>query len=61
MWAHLQRNIELFAQKIVTKLSQKYRFGIRGQKGTGARIRNTAGESTVLTLAVLVFLAGERL
>ncbi len=56
-WATFQRIIELFAQKIVTKLS-KYGFGIRdsgsrGQKGTGSRIRNTAikiflGEFTAL-------------
>jgi hypothetical protein len=57
IWANFQRTIELFTQKIVTKLStQKYGFGIRdpekpipdpgsrGQKGTGSRIRisNTA-------------------
>ncbi len=49
IWANFQRIIELFTQKIVTKLS-KYGFGIRdpektysgsrirGQKGTGSRI-----------------------
>jgi hypothetical protein len=54
IWACFQRNIELFTQKYVTKLS-KDGFGIRdprknssgsrsrGQKGTGSRIpiRNT--------------------
>jgi hypothetical protein len=29
MWANFQRIIELFTQKIVTKLSKKYGFGIR--------------------------------
>jgi hypothetical protein len=55
MWAKFQRIIELFTQKVVTKLS-KYEFGIRDprsgirnkpipdpgsrvQKGTGSRIR----------------------
>jgi hypothetical protein len=53
IWANLQRIIELFTQKIVTKLSKMWvwdpRSGIRkkpipdpgsrGQKGTGSRIR----------------------
>jgi len=49
----ISKNIELFTQKIVTKLSkiwygirvpEKTYFGTRGQKGTGSRIqiRNTA-------------------
>jgi hypothetical protein len=62
IWANFQRVIELFAQKIVTKLSKIWawdpRSGIRkkpipdpgskGQKGTGSRIRirNTVGESS---------------
>ncbi len=55
IWAHFQRIIELFTQKIVTKLSkiwvwdpgseiqdlEKTYSGSRGQKGTGSRIRNT--------------------
>ncbi len=50
IWASLQRIIELFTQKIVTKLSKiwvwdpgswKIYSGSRGQKGTGSRIRNT--------------------
>jgi hypothetical protein len=55
IWAHFQRIIELFTQKIVTKLSKikvwDPRSGIRkkpipdpgsrGQKGTGFLIRNT--------------------
>jgi hypothetical protein len=54
--ANFQRIIELFTQKIVTKLSkiwvwdpgsgirdpEKTYSGSRGQKGTGSRIRNTA-------------------
>jgi hypothetical protein len=53
IWANFQRIIELFTQKIFTKLSKIWvwdqRFGIRkkpipdsgsrGQKGTGSRIR----------------------
>jgi hypothetical protein len=53
IWANFQRIIELFTQKIVTKLSKIWvwdpRSGIRkkhipdpgsrGQKGTGSRIR----------------------
>ncbi len=58
IWANFQRIIELFTQKIVTKLSkiwvwdpgsevrdpEKTHSGSRGQKGTGSRIRirNTA-------------------
>jgi hypothetical protein len=55
IWASFQSIIELFTQKIVTKLSKIWvwdpRSGIRkkpipdpgsrGQKGTGSRIRNT--------------------
>jgi hypothetical protein len=55
IWANFQGIIELFTQKIVTKLSKIWvwdpRSGIRkkpipdsgsrGQKGTGSRIRNT--------------------
>jgi hypothetical protein len=54
--ANFQRIIELFTQKIVTKLSKISVWdpgseirkkpildpGSRGQKGTGSRIRNTA-------------------
>jgi hypothetical protein len=46
IWANFQRIIELFTQKIVTKLSkiwvwdpEKTYSGSRGQKGTGSRIR----------------------
>ncbi len=53
MWANFQRIIELFTQKIVTKLSKAWVWdlgsgktlfripdhGFRGQKGTGSRIR----------------------
>jgi hypothetical protein len=62
IWANFQSIIELFTQKIVTKLSKIWvwdpgsRSGIRkkpipdpgsrGQKGTGFRIRNTAGMDT---------------
>jgi hypothetical protein len=46
IWANFQRIIELFTQKIVTKLSKIWVWdpGSRGQKGTGSRIRicNTA-------------------
>ncbi len=44
VWANFQRIIELFTQKIVTKLSKIWVRdpGSRGQKGTGSRIRNTA-------------------
>jgi hypothetical protein len=58
MWANFQTIIELFTQKIVTKLSKIWSLdpgseirkkpipdpGSRGQKGTGSRIRirNTA-------------------
>jgi hypothetical protein len=44
IWANFPRIIELFAQKIVTKLSKVWVWdlGSRGQKGTGSRIRNTA-------------------
>ncbi len=55
IWANFQRIIELFTQKIDTKLSkiwvwdpeskirdpEKTYSGSRGQKGTGSRIRNT--------------------
>ncbi len=52
IWANLQRIIELFTQKIVTKLSKswvwdpgseirKNLFRIPGPIGTGSRIRNT--------------------
>ncbi len=55
IWANFHKIIELFTQKIVTKLSKiriwdpgsgKNQFriqdpGSRGQKGTGSRIRNT--------------------
>jgi hypothetical protein len=55
MWANFQRIIELFTQKIVTKISivwvwdpgsdirdpEKIYSGSRGQKGIGSRIRNT--------------------
>ncbi len=52
-WNNLQRVIELFTQKNVTKLSKIFVLdpgsgkkpisdpGSRGQKGTGSRIRNT--------------------
>ncbi len=36
IWANFQRIIELFTQKIVTKLSNIW---VWGQKGTGSRIR----------------------
>ena len=49
IWANFQRIIELFTQKIVTKLSKiwvwdsgsgkKTYSGSQGQKGTGSRIR----------------------
>ncbi len=41
IWANIQRIIELFTQKIVTKLSKIWVWdpGSRGQKGTGSRIR----------------------
>ncbi len=56
IWPNFKRIIELFTQKIVTKLSKiwvwdpgyeisnpgKPYSGSRGQKGTGSRIRNTA-------------------
>ncbi len=43
IWPNFHRIIELFTQKIVTKLSKIWVFGIqnpgsRGQKGTGSRI-----------------------
>jgi hypothetical protein len=53
IWANFQRIIDLFTQKIVTKLSKlwgwdprsgtrkKTHSGSRSQKGTGSRIRNT--------------------
>jgi hypothetical protein len=53
IWANIQRIIELFTQKIVTKLSKIWGWdpgsgkkpipdpGSGGQKGTGSRIRNT--------------------
>ncbi len=58
IWAKYQRIIEVFTQKIVTKLSKIWGWdprsgirkkpipdpGSRGQKGTGSRIRNTAYE-----------------
>ena len=57
IWVNFQRIIELFTQKVVTKLSKIWVWdpgsgigkkpipdpGSRGQKGTGSRIRNTAG------------------
>jgi hypothetical protein len=45
IWANIQRIIELFP-KTLSFSSQKYMFGIRGQRGTGSRIRicNTAFE-----------------
>ncbi len=41
IWANFERMIELFTQKIVTKLSKIWVWdpGSRGQKGTGSRIR----------------------
>jgi hypothetical protein len=54
IWANLQRIIELFTRKIVTKLSKMWVWdpgsgkksipdpGSKGQKSTGSRIRNTA-------------------
>ncbi len=61
IWANFHRIIELFTQKIVTKLS-KYGFGIRdpvktypgsrSQKGTGSRIRNT-GKMKVLYISLV--------
>ncbi len=61
IWANFQRIIELFTQKIVTKLSKIWLWdpgseirdpekpitdpGFRGQKGTGSRIRNTVHTS----------------
>jgi hypothetical protein len=56
IWANFQRIIELFTQKIVTKLSkiwvwvpgpgirdpEKTYSGSLGKKGTRSRIRNTA-------------------
>ncbi len=41
IWANFQRIIELFTQKIVTKLSKKYGFGIRYSEKNLIRIRNT--------------------
>jgi hypothetical protein len=50
IWANFQRIVELFTQKIVTKLSKIWVWdpgkpipdpGSRGQKGTGSRIRNS--------------------
>jgi hypothetical protein len=57
IWANFQRIIDLFTQKIFTKLSKIWVWdpgseirkkpnphpGSRGQKGTGSRIRNTVG------------------
>jgi hypothetical protein len=41
IWANFQRIIELFTQKIVTKLS-KYGFGIRDEKTySGSRIQGS--------------------
>ncbi len=42
-WANFQKIIEIFTQKIVTKLSKIWFWdpGSGGQKGTGSRIRNT--------------------
>jgi hypothetical protein len=63
IWAKFQRIIELFAQKIVTKLSKVWVWdpesgirkkpipdpGSRGQKGNGSRIRirNTGTEDEI--------------
>jgi hypothetical protein len=65
--ANFQRIIELFTQKIVTKLS-KYGFGIRdpeknlfpdpgsrGQKGTGSRIRIRNTVCTIIHIRFLPF------
>jgi hypothetical protein len=61
IWANFQRIIELFAQKIVTKLSKiwVWDLGSRGQKGTGSRIRI---RNTVWYLFPLLFkYIGEKL
>jgi hypothetical protein len=66
IWANFQRIIELFTQKIVTKLSKIWIWdpgsgknlfripdpGSRGQKGTGSRIRirNTARNMSIMKL-----------
>ncbi len=49
IWANFQRIIELYTQKIVTKLSKisVWDPGSRGQKGTGSWIRNTAKMRTI--------------
>jgi hypothetical protein len=66
IWANFHRIIELFTQKIVTKLSKiwiwdpgsgKNLFRIpdpAGQKGTGSRIRNT-GYRDILYKNVVTF------
>ncbi len=50
IWANFQRIIELFTQRIVTKLGknlfQILDSGSRGQKGTGSRIRIRSTECT---------------
>jgi hypothetical protein len=50
IWANFQRIIELFTQKIVTKLSKILALdpGSRGQKGTGCRIPGPGSESATL-------------
>jgi hypothetical protein len=62
IWANFQRIIELFTQKIVTKLSKIWVWdpgsgkkpipdpGSRGQKGTGSRIRNTGNRIQYFSL-----------
>jgi hypothetical protein len=70
IWANFQRLVELFTQKIVTKLSKIWiwdpRSGIwrnpipdpgsRGQKGTGSRIRirNTVSSQCFRSLSVRI-------
>jgi hypothetical protein len=69
--AKFQRNIELFTQKVVTKLkAQKYEFGMRdpeethpgsrGQKGIGSRIRNRNTAFIGLTVSLCSHFAEER-
>jgi len=57
IWANFQRIIELFTQKIVTKLSKIWLWdpGSRGQKGTGSRIRirNTAHRDYYLPMRLV--------
>jgi hypothetical protein len=75
IWANFQRIIELFTQKIVTKLSKIWvldpRSGIRkkpfpdlgsrGQKGTGSRIRirNTGGTCILIKIQTVMTKNGE--